>query len=277
MNCLVCNRQFGIWARLKGDASRQVCRRCRREGVRQLQLIIASIDYSPDFFDNLARFGMTAAKYHVPAADLARLRLDLLLESYRNLETQESVPAGTIELLNRKRHDWLAASATTREMIGPVAELERHSVIESWRTRISVPSSPTCQLFPVKGEICHWEEPARLFEQRTQRKYIGQSSGISVRLAKGVYYRVGAFQGTPIDSTYLADLGPGVLHLTNERICFTNPQRSVAIPYKRIINIGGFHDGIAIHAGPKNPTILRIPFPELTTNLIKLAAMPTGT
>jgi hypothetical protein len=35
-------------------------------------------------------------------------------------------------------------------------------------------------------------------EDKTRTQYVGCSKGVSIRIAKGVYYRVGAFQGQPI-------------------------------------------------------------------------------
>ena len=39
-------------------------------------------------------------------------------------------------------------------------------------------------------------------------------------LVKGARIRVGGFKGHPIDKTVYEDKGTGVLHITNQRVCF---------------------------------------------------------
>jgi hypothetical protein len=51
-----------------------------------------------------------------------------------------------------------------------------------------------------KGEQFVWLfNPTGFLEERTHRKYIGESSGLSIRVMKGVYYRTGALQGHSVD------------------------------------------------------------------------------
>jgi hypothetical protein len=38
-------------------------------------------------------------------------------------------------------------------------------------------------------------------EEKTRRQYVGGSHGMSFRIAKGVYYRVGSFRGRPVETT----------------------------------------------------------------------------
>ena len=125
-----------------------------------------------------------------------------------------------------------------------------------------------------KNEICHWEETAALRIQRTQREYVGGYSSVSVPvpLIRGARFRVGGYRGHPIDTTVWDNGGAGVLHVTNQRICFTGQLRAVAIPYNKVISIGGFDDGFIVQtANEKKPGVFAVANPELTTHLIGLA------
>ena len=85
-----------------------------------------------------------------------------------------------------------------------------------------------------------------LHEQKIRREYVGRSSGISVRIAKGVYYRTGGFRGHPIETTYMQRVSTGSVCLTDKNIYFSSPQKSLKIPFSKIINIDSYSDGIGL-------------------------------
>ena len=55
-------------------------------------------------------------------------------------------------------------------------------------------------------------------EDKTRTQYVGRSSGVSIRIAKGVYYRVGAFQGQPISRTERIHVDTGAMAVTSKHI-----------------------------------------------------------
>lgn len=62
-----------------------------------------------------------------------------------------------------------------------------------------------------KSEALVWAFPdTRYLELRTKRTYAGGYHGASVKVAKGLYYRVGAFRGHPVDSTEMIEMGTGL-------------------------------------------------------------------
>src|ERR1017187_4142175 len=67
--------------------------------------------------------------------------------------------------------------------------------------------------------------------------------------------------------------GRGVLHITNQRICFTGLAQAVAIPFAKIVSLAGFSDGFEVHpTNDKKPGIFLVPHPELTVELLKRAS-----
>ena len=98
-----------------------------------------------------------------------------------------------------------------------------------------------------KGEELLWVEPGlTLKEPKTSRSYVGASSGVSIRLARGVYYRVGAFKGHPIDRTEVVEIGKGNLALTNHQLYFLSPAKGFKLPYRKLVSVIPFEDGIGL-------------------------------
>lgn len=83
-----------------------------------------------------------------------------------------------------------------------------------------------------------------LVEQKVKREFRGRSHGVSFRVMKGVYYRVGEFRGAPIETTQMLSVGRGVLVLTDKTIYYNCQQKSLKIPYKKLISIEPYSDGV---------------------------------
>lgn len=83
-----------------------------------------------------------------------------------------------------------------------------------------------------------------LVEQKIKREFVGRSQGMSFKVMKGVYYRVGSFKGSPIETTQMLSVGRGVLVLTDKTIYYNCQQKSLKIPYKKLISIEPYSDGV---------------------------------
>lgn len=71
------------------------------------------------------------------------------------------------------------------------------------------------------GETCHYQAPANTIVIKNQVVgYKGGSSGVSVRVAKGVTLRSGSSRGTPIREDVVTRY-PGVFTMTNQRFVMT--------------------------------------------------------
>ncbi len=84
------------------------------------------------------------------------------------------------------------------------------------------------------------------WEDKTRREYVGRSHGVSVRIAKGLYYRTSSFKGHPIDRTERAYVDTGALVLTNKNIYFAGPAKSFRVPYPKVVTFQPYTDGIGI-------------------------------
>ena len=99
-----------------------------------------------------------------------------------------------------------------------------------------------------KTESLIWVFPsASYYEDKTRRSFVGSTQGVSVRIAKGVYYRVGAFKGHPVETTERVHMGNGLFGVTNKNIYFVGGTKSLRIKYDKIVSYIPFDDGIGIH------------------------------
>lgn len=99
-------------------------------------------------------------------------------------------------------------------------------------TRFSTAGLPALNF--QKDEQVLWAfSNCELLEDRIKREFVGKSSGFSVRISKGVYYRVGAFRGTPIERSERTSLDTGMVVMTNKHIYFSGSKKTVRHPYQK--------------------------------------------
>ncbi len=85
-----------------------------------------------------------------------------------------------------------------------------------------------------------------LHEQKIRKEYVGRSQGMSFRICKGVYYRTGGFKGRPIETSYMQRIGTGSVCLTDKHIYFACSEKSLKIPYSKILNVDTYSNGIGL-------------------------------
>ena len=101
-------------------------------------------------------------------------------------------------------------------------------------------------LFQKSEELVWAFSDVTYFENRTRTEYVGGSHGVSVRITKGVYYRTGRFKGERVQTEELHELGTGFLALTTKHIYFHSSQRAFKVPYRKIVSLETFEDGIRV-------------------------------
>jgi len=110
--------------------------------------------------------------------------------------------------------------------------------------RVSVVTG--CPVNLQKGEKLVWmfgDVRYRTFKTVTHN--VGRSHGGSVRIAKGVYYRTGAFESRRINLSEQV-IDTGILVATNRHIYFAGDAKKFRVQYDRIICFEPFTDGIGI-------------------------------
>ena len=100
-----------------------------------------------------------------------------------------------------------------------------------------------------KSEFPIWEFPQiDYYEDKTRRETVGRSSGVSVRVAKGVYFRTGASRGHSVEYTDTLHRGSGTLVITNKHLYFGGSGlKALRVRHDKIVSVEQFTDGIEIH------------------------------
>jgi len=91
-----------------------------------------------------------------------------------------------------------------------------------------------------------------LWEPRKVTTTTGGYGGPSFRVAKGVYFRVGAFGAQSQSHDELKELDRGRLTLTNKRLLFTGAKRTDEYNLAKIISIEPYSDGIAVRTSGRS-------------------------
>jgi hypothetical protein len=101
-----------------------------------------------------------------------------------------------------------------------------------------------------KGEQVHFSSPVVLKEmQTTSLGYQGGSSGVSLRVMKGVNYRVGSSRGHVKKVQKWVATSTGQLMITNKRV-FLHPfpgSKPINIPINKILSYNCFENGVEIY------------------------------
>jgi hypothetical protein len=272
---------MGLWAKLTAHSSTAVCKECREQANSRMQVLLWSVSGAQSFKLQYAQgwitqFEETARKYQMLDSEVGPLRLSLLNNIFKLVEAEDEMPDDDLKFLASLGQKYGLGQSATPELRDTIFRVGMKEIIQSWE-RGEIPHKDCSGLVLQKGEVCHWEEGAGLRVQKVKREYVGGYGSVSVPvpLVRGARFRVGGFKGHPIDNTVWEDGGVGVLHITNQRVCFSGQQRSIAIPYKKMISVGGFEGGFIVQtSNEKKPGIFVVRHPELSTHLLNLASNP---
>ena len=83
-------------------------------------------------------------------------------------------------------------------------------------------------------------------ETVTRRERRGTSHGVSVRVAKGLYYSPRQFRSRPIEWEETVNADTGLLGLTTKHVYFSGPRKKFRVRYDRIVSFEPYQDGLGI-------------------------------
>lgn len=86
----------------------------------------------------------------------------------------------------------------------------------------------------------------KYFETKSKTEYVGGSHGVSIRIMKGVYYRIGGFKGRKVTTENSELLDIGILLLTSKNLYFYSGTSKFRIPYKKILSYTPSANGVEI-------------------------------
>jgi hypothetical protein len=105
-----------------------------------------------------------------------------------------------------------------------------------------------------RGEALIWIfQGVDYYEQKTRRQYVGGSTGVSVRVAKGLYLRTSAFKGTPVDTTESVRVDRGFFGVTDKHVYFAGPSKAFRIRHDKIVSLKPYTDGVGLFKDGASP------------------------
>jgi hypothetical protein len=123
-----------------------------------------------------------------------------------------------------------------------------------------------------KSEALRWAfNDVEYYEERQRTTYSGSYQGASVRVAKGLYYRVGGFRGNPVVTSQIVHMATGVLGITEKHMYFAGGNKAFRIPYGKVVAFTPYSDGIGIQrdATSAKPQVFKTGDGWFTYNLVQ--------
>ena len=127
-----------------------------------------------------------------------------------------------------------------------------------------------------KNEICHLAITAHRLESKiVTTGRVSASKGVSIKIAKGVRYKVGATRSYPIKSE-VTIRHPGTLCITSKRIVFKANKKGFSSPLKSLVSMDAYSNGVEFQKGSSN-YLLGFERAELVPMIITAAVNNMGT
>lgn len=134
-----------------------------------------------------------------------------------------------------------------------LSRIEQSKMLKQLQRGILPQSNITAPILLGKDEVVLWcYDGVTMWQEKVKREMVGSHSGFSFRVMKGVTYRTGGFKGHPVEHSYMDQAGIGSLYITNKNIIFHSSERSTKIPYKKIIGLNPYQDGMGVQQDGAN-------------------------
>ncbi len=96
-----------------------------------------------------------------------------------------------------------------------------------------------------KSENLHFQTQVKWLEQRTITKRVDYGGPVArIRLAKGIYYRMGSIQANRVTEDIWKTIDIGTLYLTNKRLIFMGSRGNKTIRMSSLLDFKPFKNGV---------------------------------
>ena len=160
------------------------------------------------------------------------------------LSVEEEARLDTLrEALQLPDHDPVVAQASERIGRG---RLLRELLEGDWADRRTEYAGLPFRFLKTE-KLAHVFEGVEYHLCKTRTHYTGGSQGVSIRVARGVYYRVGGFKGERYQTEEMEHRDDGLLGLTDRHLYFAGARERFRVRWDRIVTLEPYADGIGIH------------------------------
>lgn len=120
-----------------------------------------------------------------------------------------------------------------------------------------------------KQEVCYFYASTDWYELRTVTQRINYAgTTASIKIMKGVHYRVGSIKPQRITSQELKHIDTGMLYITNKRLIFTGKIKNTTINLTKILSFTPYSDGVEISKSAGRSPFLKFSSDTDVFNLI---------
>ena len=134
-----------------------------------------------------------------------------------------------------------------------ISKLGQVSIIKSIQRGVVPRTNLPAPIILGKNESILWTyNGVSLYQEKVTKEWVGRSHGVSFRIIKGVYYRVGGMKGHPVEHSSMEFQGNGSLYVTNKNLIFYSQMKSLKVPFNKIVGITPYSDGIEVHKDGAN-------------------------
>lgn len=244
-NCIYCGKTVGFLRK-----AHKKCKQKHEQGKSEIVSLVGKIGAEGGDLKQLeSSIAQVAATSFVDSESLKALAasgwekaVDLAFDDGLLSEQEESV------LSELKEHFGLSQQTLDRN--GSYSKLVKGAVLRdimdgNLPERMKVDGSLPFNL--QKTEKIVWVfQNVNYYEEKTRTRYVGGSQGVSIRIAKGVYYRTGAFKGERVQASETIHADTGILGVTNKHIYFAGPSKRFRVAFNKIVSFEPFSDGIGV-------------------------------
>jgi hypothetical protein len=251
-NCIYCGKPAGFFRSRHAECEEQHEQRERviEAGRQQIAVEVLRAIKGSENFDGLEKtIAEIERSSFVPSVD----RKVLLINGWE-AAVEQFLEDGVLDTTEEKRlvefKERFALSQSELDRNGAMTKTAKAAVLRDVLNGVVPQRMKFDGNLPInflKGEQIVWAFPgSKYLEDKTRREFVGGSQGVSVRVLKGVYYRVGAFKGHAVEHTERVHVDTGWVVVTSKNIYFAGSRKSVRLPYAKIVSFQPFSDGIGI-------------------------------
>lgn len=115
-----------------------------------------------------------------------------------------------------------------------------------YENKVNLPNA-NCPIILKKNENAVLVMPnITLKEPRSVRTSIGGYGGPTIRITKGISFRLGGASSRSVSHEEIKTIDVGILTITNKRLIFTGSMKTLNYNLNKILSINEFTDGISI-------------------------------
>lgn len=250
--CKYCGKSVGLFhsTHVECEEQHQQHERVMQAGREQMAAEIVRAIRASEGFDGLEkRLADIEQTSFVPPAD----RKALLITGWENA-VQQFLEDGVLDATEEDRlvefTERFALSQSELDRNGALTKTVKAGVLRQVLGGVVPQRASLAGNLPINlqsGEQVVWVfSGSQYLEDKTRREFVGRSQGVSLRVMRGVYYRVGAFKGQPVEHTERVLVDTGLVAVTDKHIYFAGPKKSLRIPYAKIVSFEPFSNGVGV-------------------------------